>query len=287
MSVRRAQDERIEGTPDGNTAITEISDVPDAPTVSTITNTSFDGSVTVAATAVATGGTPTTFTITPTPATSPTTFTGASPVTVSGLSDATSYTFTATGVNSTATGPAGSASASTAIVTAGSYDSIASTTVGAGGTATVTFSSIPATYTHLQIRGLYRIPGNVLYFNVTTSAGVNYGVRRHYLSAGNGNSVYAGTDLGSSGNGTYIDLYVGGSMPANIFGGFVFDILDYANTGKYKTFRSLGGYEDAESSINIISGFFNTTNAITSIQLKGSSTIAQYSSFALYGIKGA
>jgi hypothetical protein len=169
----------------------------------------------------------------------------------------------------------------------GAYESIASTTVGSGGVGSVSFTSIPATYTHLQIRGIYRIPGNVLYFNVTTSAGVNYGVRRHYLSGGNGNNVWVGSNLGSSGNGTYIDLYVGGSMPANIFGGFVFDILDYANTNKNKTFRSLGGYEDAESTINLISGYFDTTNAITSIQIKGSSTIAQYSSFALYGIKGA
>ena len=33
-----------------------------------------------------------------------------------------------------------------------SYDSIATTTVGAGGASSVTFSSIPQTYTHLQLR---------------------------------------------------------------------------------------------------------------------------------------
>jgi hypothetical protein len=32
MSIRRAQDERIEGTPDGLTAVSEIMDFPDAPT---------------------------------------------------------------------------------------------------------------------------------------------------------------------------------------------------------------------------------------------------------------
>lgn len=32
------------------------------------------------------------------------------------------------------------------------YDSIATTTVGAGGAASITFSSIPSTYQHLQIR---------------------------------------------------------------------------------------------------------------------------------------
>ncbi len=36
------------------------------------------------------------------------------------------------------------------------YESIATTTVGAGGTSTITFSSIPSTYTHLQIRGIGR-----------------------------------------------------------------------------------------------------------------------------------
>ena len=36
----------------------------------------------------------------------------------------------------------------------GSYDSIATTTVGAGGTTSITFSSIPQTYTHLQLRML-------------------------------------------------------------------------------------------------------------------------------------
>jgi len=34
----------------------------------------------------------------------------------------------------------------------GAYDSIATTTVGAGGTSSITFNSIPSTYTHLQIR---------------------------------------------------------------------------------------------------------------------------------------
>jgi hypothetical protein len=36
------------------------------------------------------------------------------------------------------------------------FESIATTTVGAGGATTITFSSIPATYQHLQIRVLAR-----------------------------------------------------------------------------------------------------------------------------------
>ena len=60
MSVRRAQDERLEGTPDGNTAITEIMDVPDAPTIGTATDGGDGTSVSVTFTAAATGGTPST-----------------------------------------------------------------------------------------------------------------------------------------------------------------------------------------------------------------------------------
>jgi hypothetical protein len=48
------------------------------------------------------------------------------------------------------------ASAITGNLVTTSYESIETVTVGSGGSATVlTFSSIPATYTHLQIRVLW------------------------------------------------------------------------------------------------------------------------------------
>ena len=108
MSVRRAQDERIEGTPDGLSAITEISDVPDAPTIGAATDAGTGTSVTVAYTAATTGGTATTFTATSTPGTI--TGTGTSPITVTGLTAGTAYTFKVKGTNSTATGPESAAS---------------------------------------------------------------------------------------------------------------------------------------------------------------------------------
>ena len=42
-----------------------------------------------------------------------------------------------------------------------SYYQIGTTTVGAGGSSSITFSSIPATYTHLQIRGIASNTANV------------------------------------------------------------------------------------------------------------------------------
>ena len=71
-----------------------------------------------------------------------------------------------------------------------SYESIETVTVGSGGSATVSFTSIPATYTHLQIRGIARTATNVslgLQFNSDT--GSNYS--RHFLN-GNGSSAASG-----------------------------------------------------------------------------------------------
>ena len=59
---------------------------------------------------------------------------------------------------------------------------------------------------------------------------------------------------------------------------------DYTNSNKYKTTRSLSG-QDQNSSGEVFfwSGLFNSTDAISSITLLNS--YAQYSSFALYGVK--
>ena len=68
----------------------------------------------------------------------------------------------------------------------------------------------------------------------------------------------------------------------------IIDIVDFSNTNKYKTFRSLTGRELANSgTISLNSGSFQSTNAITSITLSTTTAVnfAQYSHFALYGIK--
>jgi len=77
------------------------------------------------------------------------------------------------------------------------------------------------------------------------------------------------------------------STDANIRGGFIVDILDYANTNKYKTVRSLNGNDaNGSGSMNLSSNVWLSTAAITSLTLSSSSDFRQYSSFALYGIKG-
>lgn len=168
-----------------------------------------------------------------------------------------------------------------------SYDSIATTTVGAGGSSTITFSSIPQTYTHLQLRILQRGTGggtnytNKLQFNGDTTS-ANY--REHYFYS-DGTSALAGT---------YQQWYIAaGAIPAagnstGIFGTSVIDILDYANTNKNKVVRALSGF-DAIGSGEVIfeSLLWINTGAINQITMEIFTTnFAQHSQVALYGIRG-
>lgn len=133
---------------------TAIPDVPDAPTIGAATDVGTsrafnNGAATVAITsAAATGGTPTSYTVTSSPGGF--TATGTSPVTVTGLSSNTAYTFTAQGVNSTATGPASAASNSiTATTVPATMSAPTASDSGSGraynnGSASVSFSA-PAT----------------------------------------------------------------------------------------------------------------------------------------------
>jgi hypothetical protein len=169
-----------------------------------------------------------------------------------------------------------------------SYESIATTTVGSGGASSITFSSIPATYQHLQIRGIARDTranaATNLSIQYNGDTGANY--TSHYLN-GTGSGVTAGFE-GASGTSIVGARVAGNNLAASSFGSFVIDILDYGNTNKYKTNRSLSGYEDNSSgAIWFLSGLWMSTSAVTSITITPvTSPILQYSSFALYGIKG-
>jgi hypothetical protein len=71
----------------------------------------------------------------------------------------------------------------------------------------------------------------------------------------------------------------------------IIDVLDYANTNKYKTLRSLAGTESnalATSMVGMFSTVWRSTSAITSITIKTDSgtTLQNGTTFALYGIKG-
>lgn len=169
-----------------------------------------------------------------------------------------------------------------------SYESIATTTVGSGGTATITFSSIPATYTHLQIRGIGRsTTANTgvdnVYVTVNSDSGANYA--RHQIF---GNGTTATASAASSTNQAVLGDIARNNNTSGMFGAFVIDILDYANTNKYTTFRALSGSDlNGSGEIRFRSSLWMNTNAISTITLLSeNNNFAEYSSVALYGIKG-
>lgn len=174
-------------------------------------------------------------------------------------------------------------------VASNSYESIATVTVGAGGSANVDFTSIPSTFKHLQIRFFGRDSiGDQISMRVgngSLDTGTNY---NYHVLGGDGSTAQAAAQTSQ----TLIKVGYGfngqGSSPtASCMSVIIVDILDYQNTNKFKTIRSLGGYNTNSTfnEIDFVSGAWRSTSAIDTIRL-GSNSIVQYSSIALYGIKG-
>jgi hypothetical protein len=166
----------------------------------------------------------------------------------------------------------------------GAYDSIA--TVTASGSASVlTFSSIPSTYQHLQIRGIARdgVGSSItMTFNSDTSG--NYA--RHRLT-GDGSSAAASGSASTA----FIPLLgaAGIGSATSTFAALIIDILDYANTSKYKTARALNGLDqNGSGGVELASGLWQSTVAINTITLTdgGANNFSTGTTFALYGIRG-
>ena len=146
----------------------------------------------------------------------------------------------------------------------------------------VTFTSIPSTFTHLQIR-MYTKDNTGLASQGTIingDTGANYAYHRLY---GEG----AGVNTSSVASNTFAITGISDAQ----FGSGIMDFLDYKNTNKYKTIRSFNGFDNNGSGwVGLWSGLWMNTNAITSIQLTtgnfSQSWVAD-SKFALYGIKVA
>jgi hypothetical protein len=171
----------------------------------------------------------------------------------------------------------------------GAFESIATIALNSS-TSLLSFASIPQTYKHLQLRVMgktdralnrdsFRIQFNS---DATTS---NY--RSHFFY-GNGAST-ASADEGGTAGGVHYRL-TGNSGATNIFGVSIVDILDYTNTNKYKTTRTLGGEDlnGSDGEVYLGSSVWMSSNAITSFLVVPNvgTNFMQYSHFALYGIKG-
>ena len=166
----------------------------------------------------------------------------------------------------------------------GDFESIATFTLGSS-QSNVEFTNIPQTYTHLQIRGITRSTNNStlsalgVQFNSTTS-----GYFLHLLY-GDGASALSANGLSSTN--ASVGVSAGALASANIFSSFIVDILDYNNTNKNKTIRSLTGSDlNGSGQLRLTSSSVVLSNAITSLKFidANGANLVQYSSFALYGI---
>jgi hypothetical protein len=271
----------------------KVVDIPDS-VVTIGTPTAGAGQVSVAFTASspATGGPVQKYTAVSNPD-SVTVSGSTSPVVVTGLTNGTAYTFQVAAANATGNGVFSSASASATPTVPDDYESIATVNVGSGGSSSISFSSIPSTYKHLQIRYTAR----------STVANVNDGYTsvRFNGDSTNGNYYFYhilqsdGASLFSGGGGTnaiiYTGVTAGNSAATNVFGSGVIDILDYTSTSKNKVTRTLSGMDNnGAGKISLASGFWFNTAAVTSITLGANAfgnNFMEFSSFALYGIRGA
>jgi hypothetical protein len=177
---------------------------------------------------------------------------------------------------------------------ANTYVAISNVTVGGSGTSSINFTSIPSTYTDLQILASIKSnrndPNEIISVQFNTSGGTAYSLK--YI-IGNGGLVENATETGQS-NFYFSGVASGGSsLVTSIFGNLSIYIPNYAgSTNKSISIQSVNernasGNYTAYDWLTV--GLWANTSAITSISLSSyaSNTLVQYSTATLYGIKNS
>jgi hypothetical protein len=106
---------------------------------------------------------------------------------------------------------------------------------------------------------------------------------------GNGSSATSAGYGSGSGVGAQSGLLLGNSVASQTFSIFIMDILDYADTNKNTTIRMLGGWDsNGFGDVFMNSNAFLSNDAVNRIGFDptNGTGLLEYSSFALYGIKG-
>jgi hypothetical protein len=163
-----------------------------------------------------------------------------------------------------------------------SYESIATFTLGAA-TSSVTFTSIPSTYKHLQIRAVMKCTDSNNMFmqvgNGSIDTGANYSWHQLY---GTGSTAYSN----GAGSGTF--SYIGYNFNTSYPNPSIIDLVDYSSTVKRKSYKTMAGTETNGSGfVQLWGGSWRSTSVIDTIRFTpGSGNFNTNSIFALYGIKG-
>lgn len=178
------------------------------------------------------------------------------------------------------------------------YESIQTITVGAGGLATASFTSIPSTYKTLEIRlwgySTRSSSNGIDDYNIrfNNDSGNNYSF--HFLfGEGGGTNPIPGN--GSTTNRINSSCCVGTLTSGSIANGSaIMQIPDYSNTNKSKTLKIIGGCDQngptsySPGRSGMVSGSWQNSSAIDRIDLYCSNgNWGQYTNIALYGIVGS
>ena len=166
------------------------------------------------------------------------------------------------------------------------FELIASSTVGSGGTLSIDFSSIPSTYTDLVVKLSARSNKTdvdqlfTVGFNGSTSNSTSRNLQGDGSSVASGSSATLIFAIGDGNNST-----------ASVFGNCEIYIPNYANTSLNKSNSMDGVSETNATNVGLImqAGLWSNTAAINRITLtpNGGQTILEYSTAYLYGVKNA
>lgn len=166
------------------------------------------------------------------------------------------------------------------------FELIATETL-SGSQATISFTSIPSKYTHLQVRGHIRTDRAAnaqdlfkMQFNSDTTE-TNY---RYQYITGDGSTNTVVTNPTSA-----IGIASSATATAQIFAPFVVDILDYKNTNKNKTSYCISGTDqNGSGQIQHYVHLWKDNSAITTITFLPNlgSNLVQYTKISLYGLRG-
>lgn len=160
------------------------------------------------------------------------------------------------------------------------YELISTTVLSAFATS-VTFSSIPSTYKHIQVRATVGnlFTNNSMRLQMNGDTAANYNGHKLW---GNGASVQSSSNLG---NGYFLCGDVAGDT--STFAPNIVDILDYASTSKFKTARAFSGFYNGYQ-VALYSGTWRSTAAVTSLTFtdNGAYGFEVGSRFSIYGLKG-
>jgi hypothetical protein len=165
---------------------------------------------------------------------------------------------------------------------ANTFVKIATVTVGAGGVASMAFSSIPSTYTDLCVKISARTNRTNIADSILASLNGSSSSFSWRLLEGDGGGVYSVT--GTTG---LVGVATAASATADTFSNVEFYIPNYAgSTNKSISAEGVMEQNATTSYLDLIASLWSNTAAINSITLTSSNSanFVQYTTATLYGI---